>query len=166
MDPRLIILFVALALAAVLDIATKKIPNWLTFSLLLVGLLATSTYGEGFVFGLTGAGVAFVLHYAMWQIGLEGAGDAKLMMGVGAILGWHVMIEATLWRYMLLFPYAIVAITVTRRWGSFRQALLWTAKKVRGRPVGERPEPLLMPFGPLIALAVPLAIYTSYLELI
>jgi prepilin peptidase CpaA len=149
---------------AVLDLRTKKIPNWLTFSLLAVGIAVSGSIGDGWAFALYGAGVAFVLHFVLWQLGLEGAGDAKLMMAVGAFVGWQTMLEATLWRYVLLLPYAVVALTVLRKWGNFRAALHWTIARAQGVEVGERPTPTELPFGPLIAVAVPVAVYTSWLD--
>lgn len=122
--------------------------------------------GDGLVAGLLGAGVAFALHFVMWQMKLEGAGDAKLMMGVGAILGWAPMLEATVWRYVLLLPYAVTALTVMRRWPNFIAAVMWVRSKSLGADPGPRPPATEMPFGPLIAVAVPLAIFTSWLDLV
>lgn len=151
-------------MAAGLDLRTSRIPNALTFSLLALGLAVSVTIGAGLGVALTGVGVAFVLHFVLWQLGLEGAGDAKLMMAVGAFLGYAPMLEATLWRYLLLIPYAVVVITVKGRWGNFRAALQWTLLKAQGSEVGERPEATEVPFGPLIAVAVPLAVYTDVLD--
>ncbi|HMV67455.1 MAG TPA: A24 family peptidase [Myxococcota bacterium] len=161
----LLILYAALLLGAINDALTTKIPNRLTFPLIALGIaISVSPYGAGLVTALTGAGVAFALHYALWSIGLEGAGDAKLMMGVGAFVGYATMLEATLWRYVLLLPYAVAVITIKGRWPNFREALRWSLMRARGLPVGERPEPTLMPFGPLIAVAVPAAVHTTWLE--
>jgi Flp pilus assembly protein protease CpaA len=161
-----VILYGALLIAAVWDARTKRIPNWLTFTLMLAALIYQALAGEGMLFALEGLGAAFVLHFALWQMKLEGAGDAKLMMGVGAFVGWATMLEATAWRYVLLVPYAIVAITAMGRWQNFLAAVLWSAEKARGMPVGERPEPAYMPFGPLIAVAVPLAMRTAWLDFV
>lgn len=155
-----------------LDAFTKRIPNVLTFPLAAVGLAVTASVGPAgdpsvgpdFMFGLWGFLAAFALHFAFWQAGLEGAGDAKLMMAVGAFVGWETMIEATLWRYVLLVPYAIATLTVMRRWQHFVSAVTWVWLKARGMETGERPEPVLMPFGPLIAIAVPLAMFTDLLD--
>jgi len=159
------VLYGGLAIAAITDIVTWKIYNWLTFSMLAVGLLmAVSPGGIGIGSALAGAGAAFVLHWTLWKGGLEGAGDAKLMMAVGAFVGLSTMLEATVWRYLLLLPYAVVVLTVLRRWTHFRAALRWSLYRARGLPVGDRPEPTFMPFGPLIAIAVPVALNTGWLE--
>lgn len=161
-------LFAGLLVAAIIDLRTKQIPNALTGPLMLVGLavatLSAPVALEGFLFGFYGWLAAFVLHFILWQLGLEGAGDAKLMMAVGAFVGWETMIEATFWRYVLLFPYALVALTVLGRWGNFRRAITWTMAKAQGVDVGDRPEPTKLPFGPVIAAAVPAAVYTDWLD--
>jgi Flp pilus assembly protein protease CpaA len=157
-------LFVALVVAGVIDMRTTKIPNALTFPLMLLGLLVQATVGTGITDGLMGLAAAFAIHYVLWQIKLEGAGDAKLMMAVGAFVGWTTMFEATLWRYVLQIPYAAAVLTFKGRWGNFREASRWTLLKAQGVDVGARPEPTLMPFGPLIAVAAPIALYTDYLD--
>lgn len=159
-----LILGAGMLYAAISDIRTKKIPNALTFPLMLVGVLANTATGEGWQFALTGLGVAFALHYVLASLSLEGAGDAKLMMAVGAFLGWETMLEATVWRYVFLFPYGIIALTVMGRWANFIAASRWTLLKAQGVDAGERPEPTLLPFGPLLALSVPPAIQTDWLN--
>jgi Flp pilus assembly protein protease CpaA len=131
---------------------------------MLLGLAAQAAVGDGIMVGLTGLGAAFAVHFLLWKLKIEGAGDAKLMMGVGAFLGWETMLEATIWRYVLQIPYAAVVLTVKRRWGNFRAALQWTMLKAQGVDAGERPEPTIMPFGPLLAAAVPIAMYTNSLD--
>lgn len=132
--------------------------------MLAIGLVYQSIWGAGLLFGLGGVGLAFVLHYALWSLKMEGAGDAKMMMAVGAFVGWNAMVEATVWRYMLLIPYALVILTVLGRWGNFRDAVRWTLFKAQGVTVGERPEATYMPFGPLLAISVPAALYTDVLD--
>lgn len=159
------VLYGGLAVATVSDLATKKIYNWITFSLLTFGLLmSVSPGGIGIVPALTGAGIALGLHWVLWRIGLEGAADAKLMTGVGAFIGTASMLEATLWRYLLHLPFALAVLTVLGRWGNFMAAWQWTRDKMKGLEVGERPEPTYMPFAPLIALAVIAALNTGWLE--
>lgn len=127
--------------------------------------MAVSGWSVGWTASLLGIGVAFLLHYSLWRLGLEGAGDAKLMMAVGAFVGVGTMLEATLWRYLLLLPYAVTVITLKRRWPNFKAAVQWSLDRARGLPVGERPEPTYMPFGPLLAIAVPIAVQTPWLDM-
>jgi prepilin peptidase CpaA len=78
-----------LLLAAVIDLRSRRLPNWLTLGLILSGLVhAAVTSGAG---GLgqaaagTFAGAAAPL--VLFTMGAIGGGDVKLMAGVGAWLG-------------------------------------------------------------------------------
>lgn len=152
-----------LAAAAIIDLRTHRIPNWLTFTLIAVGLAYQSTSGAGFMFGLVGVGVAFAVHYTLWTLGVDAAGDAKLFMGVGAWLGWGVMMEATAWRLLLHIPLALAVLTYKKRWGNFRAALRWSLQSMKGGDSTERPPPTWVPLGAIIATAVPLAMYTDWI---
>src|SRR5215208_1412452 len=75
--------------AAVSDWTSRRIPNWLTFTLALTGL-AQGMLGTGPV-GLGGAAmglaVGFTLTFVYFALGAMCAGDVKLLAGVGAWLG-------------------------------------------------------------------------------
>lgn len=159
----------AVIVAAIVDIRLHRIPNWLTGPLLLTaivlqGVWSPEAWWKGVGAALFAAGLAFVLHFVLWWVKLEGAGDAKLMMGISALMGWPLMLEMSAWRYVLLIPYAIATITVLGRWPNFRLALRWTFQKFLGQDPGEKPEATYMPFGPLIALSLPLAMATPWLD--
>ncbi|MBM3998613.1 MAG: prepilin peptidase [Planctomycetes bacterium] len=83
-----------LILAAVIDGARLRVPNWITFPLILSGWAC-----GGLWFGWAGLGASFaasvvglLLLLPAYAIGGMGAGDVKLLAGVGA---WMVlMLEA------------------------------------------------------------------------
>jgi prepilin peptidase CpaA len=85
--------------AATVDLRSRRIPNLLTGPLLLAGLIYAALpipgspgLGNALV-GLAFAGLPFFL---LWMVRGSGAGDAKLMFGVGAWLAWPAALPATL----------------------------------------------------------------------
>lgn len=78
-----------LAWAAASDWSTRRIPNWITFSLALSGLLQALTTGAtvGFRGALLGLATGFVLAFVYYALGAMCAGDVKLLAAVGAWLG-------------------------------------------------------------------------------
>jgi prepilin peptidase CpaA len=82
-------LVVMLLVASVLDLRERRIPNWLTLSL-LVGGMVQAGLGSGTVSpASSGLGilVGFVLMFLPFALGALGGGDVKLLAAVGAWLG-------------------------------------------------------------------------------
>jgi prepilin peptidase CpaA len=85
----------AAAIAAVFDLRQRRIPNALTVPVMLAGILIhTSRSGwNGFTFSMLGlaigGGVLLIFHI----FGGMGAGDVKLMAGIGALGGFHFTIS-------------------------------------------------------------------------
>src|SRR3954468_8322492 len=85
--------------AAIEDLRTRKIRNWLTFSLAAGGLInsflatgphvAPSQAGLGL---LVGVGIPFIL----FALGALGGGDVKLLAGIGAWIGPFGVIQVFL----------------------------------------------------------------------
>jgi prepilin peptidase CpaA len=158
-------LWLGVLVGAAIDVQTRRIPNMLTFGLMAVGLGLHATVGDGVGFAAAGLGVAFLVHFALWQLGIDAAGDAKLFMAVGAFLGVSTMLEATVWRLLLHIPFALFVLTAQGKWGNFRAATRWSLAKAQGRDLGERPEPTYQPLGVVVALAVGVAYQTSWFDL-
>lgn len=75
-----------LILAAVIDGIKLKVPNWLTFSLVFAGWIYSviSLGWSGLGWSLLGTAVGLALLLPAYAIGGMGAGDVKLLAGVGA----------------------------------------------------------------------------------
>lgn len=80
------------------DFRYRKIPNKLTMPFLLFGLVYWSVVNkiDGFAFSLIGAVVGFLVFLVPYISGGMGAGDVKLMMAVGALLGWKLTVLSAL----------------------------------------------------------------------
>src|SRR5580693_1946341 len=83
--------------AAVIDGWKLRVPNWLTFHFALGGLIYAAWMGGGqmLLWSLGGAVLGLALLLPLYAIGGMGAGDVKLLAGVGAWVGPAV----TLWAF-------------------------------------------------------------------
>ncbi|MBW0146112.1 A24 family peptidase [Marinobacter arenosus] len=83
------VLAVALVIAVVTDLTAHRIPNWLTLSLVVVGLAGQAVVGhwQGLLVGLGGGLVGLLCFLPLHIFGAMGAGDVKLMTAVGVLLG-------------------------------------------------------------------------------
>ena len=79
----------ATAVAAVVDVKTRRVPNWLTFGVAALGITmaAVRLDGVGVVGALEGLGVGLLIMLPGHVIGKTGAGDVKLLAAVGTLLG-------------------------------------------------------------------------------
>ena len=82
-------MFALLAWAAVTDFTSRRIPNWLSYTLILGGLFhgLTAATAVGLGSSLLGMLVGFALTFVFFAVGAMGGGDVKLLTGVGAWLG-------------------------------------------------------------------------------
>ena len=78
-----------LIVAAVIDGYKLKVPNWLTFPMIASGwVVSTMSFGwEGLGWSLAGTAVGLALLLPAYAVGGMGAGDVKLLAGVGAWVG-------------------------------------------------------------------------------
>jgi len=116
MDLFLIILaLVWLVIASYCDLKKREVPNWLNFSLIIFALAYRAFYASInddlmlFVYGLAGFLVFFGLAYAFYYARIFAGGDAKLLMGLGAILPFYSSIPGNLlnlWAFIFLFLLA------------------------------------------------------------
>ena len=87
---------IVLVIAAVIEGKILKVPNWLTFPFIICGWIHWTTQ-EGFSglgWSLLGTVVGMMLLLVLRNVGGMGAGDVKLLAGVGAWLGAVVTLYA------------------------------------------------------------------------
>jgi prepilin peptidase CpaA len=85
--------------AAVQDLATRRISNWIPAAGLAGGLgwhVATSGW-RGLLAAAGGAAAGFGILLVFYLLGGMGGGDVKLMAGLGALVGAGRLLEAALW---------------------------------------------------------------------
>lgn len=94
----LLFICVAMIVAAVIDGWKLKVPNWLTFPIILSGWALGGFYdvmglppetddGSRIVASLVGTAVGFILLVPLYSVGGLGGGDVKMQMGFGSWIG-------------------------------------------------------------------------------
>lgn len=107
-----------LIVAAVIDGAILKVPNWLTFPFILCGWLHWTLQDglTGFGWSLLGTFVGMMLLLVLRNVGGMGAGDVKLLAGVGAWLGTTVTLYAFAATAIVGGVMAVIMILRSGQW--------------------------------------------------
>lgn len=121
-----------MALAAVIDYRTKRIPNWLTLPAAIAGLVysAVAPHGIGLLWSLAGFAIGMSLLLLPWLLGGGGMGDVKMLAALGAWLGpLGILIAFAIGSVLAAFGMALVltAITFSDGFSSTRKRYLATA---------------------------------------
>jgi len=123
-------LFGSLAIAAVIDARERRIPNWLTFGLLLGGLGRALASGgaEGLGHASLGMLVGGAVPLVLYAISALGGGDVKLLAAIGAWVGSGPAIEIFMVESLLGMVIVLVQAASQRRTGAlFRNSALIAA---------------------------------------
>ena len=121
------VLIVLLIASVAFDLTQKRIPNFLTFPVILFGLIFYTATGlvNGLLFSLFGFLLGIGLFLIPFMLGGMGGGDVKLLGAIGALKGAEFVFIATLYT---AFCGGIIAIIYM----AYKGQLLVTLKKVLG----------------------------------
>jgi prepilin peptidase CpaA len=117
---------ITLVVAATIDGIKLKVPNRITFPLIIGGwVYNTWCYGlEGLGMSLLGTVVGLALLLPAYAIGGMGAGDVKLLAGVGAWVGGTVTFYAFCVSTVIGAVLAIAMVLYRRAWARHRDQFM------------------------------------------
>jgi prepilin peptidase CpaA len=104
--------------AAIYDVRYRRIPNWLTVSGVVIGLLLNAFLyptWPGLLFSLKGLALAFGVYLALYAVRAMGAGDVKLMAAVGSLVGWQNWFGIFLITAVIGGLMAVILVTARKR---------------------------------------------------
>jgi len=157
--------------AALLDLRSRRIPNWLTVPGFLSGVTLHVVLNgwHGLRFALEGSGLALILLLPLVGLRALGAGDWKLMGAVGAFLGWKLFLFVLVGS---IFASGIMAIIQVYRVGRVMETFrnMWILVKgffafgLKKNPQIslDNPRLLKLPFGVAVAAATIVCFCAAY----
>ncbi len=152
-----------MAAAAVVDVRTRRVPNWLTFCVAAMGLSMAAARLDSVTFtsALEGLLVGLVVMMPGHVIGRTGAGDVKLLAAAGTLLGPKSVAMAFLYAAI---AGGVMAMLVAIRRARLRETLGRAATLVRtgGANVAEIESPSVdnrFAYAPAIAVGAIVAIW-------
>lgn len=157
----LALILVGASVAALIDVATRRIPNVLTGGIAALGLLLAGLHvtGAGFAAAAGGLFVGVLLMLPGHLFGRTGAGDVKLLAALGTLLGPAGVAAAFV--YTLVAGGLLVIVVAIQR-GRLKTTVAHTATLVRtgGSNVAEIERPSAdnrFAYAPAIAVGACLA---------
>jgi len=160
------LLIAVLIIAAIYDLLFHKIPNWLTYPTILIGIFYyIGIKGvEGFLFSIGGIAVGTATLIIPYLLGGTGAGDVKLLGAVGSLLGPKGVFVAFILTSIVGGIYALILLTchgylkeIIKRYGSMLKALVLT-KRFIYIPSSHKKEKPKLCYGVAIALGTIISI--------
>jgi prepilin peptidase CpaA len=172
---EILFLFVILIVSTIADLRSHKIPNWLTFPSMIVGISFYTIFkgSEGFFFSIEGVGVGIAVFMIPYLFGGTGAGDVKLMGAVGGFLGPKGVFIAFLFTSIVGGIYALILLIyhgyfrdIIKRYGSMFKALILTKRFIYLPSSCKKGKPKLcygvaIALGTIISVAISIAIKTK-----
>ncbi len=102
-----VIVLIALIIGTYTDFKTREVPDWLNYGLIFVGfgirIIFTTVYHDWtyLLNGIFGFVAFLALALVMFYAGQWGGGDSKMVMGLGAILGLELSVNAFLIGFLI-----------------------------------------------------------------
>ena len=168
-----VVLVMLLVITSWTDTRTAKIRNIHTFPSMLAGLLLGLAGGgvNGLLTSASGLVAGFLLMLPLFVLHIMKAGDAKLLMAIGAIAGPGIAVRALFASFVLFLPVALVILTVRGGWSNMGLAFtrIWrflytTLHPGRVTEPINLPEGIWTPFAMVLGVATLVVWQTSFLD--
>jgi len=157
---------ITLIVAAVIDGLKLKVPNWITFPMIISGWIYSATLSpyagwEGLMYSAIGTVVGLALLLPLYAIGGMGAGDVKLLAGVGAWVWGTSTLYAFAVSAIVGGVIAVLMVVLRRKWFQHKTQFwmicneILTVKdpeKLAAIAAERKPSMLLLPYGIPIAI--------------
>ncbi len=99
--------FIALSIGSYTDFKKREVPDWVSYSLIFIGLGIRLLYSAAtfdwmfFVYGVIGCIVFIGMALLMFYSGQWGGGDAKILAGIGAVIGLKFSTDSLLISFVI-----------------------------------------------------------------
>ena len=122
----LVVPVVLLLIATWSDLRTREIPDWISVALVLIGITAAGFGWAGVRWWmvLSGLLLGFLIGLALFHFAGFGGGDAKLIAGIGAILGPVGLLISLFWMAVAGGVLALIAMIRGQRDYAYGPAIL------------------------------------------
>jgi prepilin peptidase CpaA len=99
------------AIAAIWDLRTREVPDWISIVILATAVLATACGWSSVKWGglLSGLAIGFVLSAMVFYVGGLGGADVKLTAALGAVTGPLAILGVLFWTAIAGAVLALVA---------------------------------------------------------
>ena len=124
-----IFLYLVITVCAITDISKGKIPNKITYSVIVLGFVLAAISGgfSGFLNSLAGFGLGFGMMFLIYMWGGFGGGDVKLMAAIGALKGYPFVIYAAFYSAIIGGIYSL-AVVIWK--GRFRNTMMNVGRQI------------------------------------
>ncbi len=135
----IIVGFIGLIIASITDIKTREVPDWLSYSLIIIGLILrlfhSLIYNEWLflIQGLIGFASFFIIANLMYYTKQWGGGDSKLLMGLGVLFATYPKILLNYFQPNLTFPFLLILWVNILIIGAFYGLIYATVLAIKNR---------------------------------
>ncbi|WP_137166004.1 A24 family peptidase [Salinimonas lutimaris] len=153
------------AIAIISDLRSYRIPNQLCFFFIALGLLLNLITGglSELTYALLACLLMFALLLPLFALNMLGAGDVKLMMAVGALLGPTISLWSLAWGIAVGGLLTVIVAAFKTGWNGIKKTahryFLCFCMRRYVRPESDELGAVTVPYAPALALGFAITCY-------